>query len=101
MSWGARFLDAIDSEGKVKPEHRRRVALALAAYATNDGRGRDVGDPVHEAITEGRRLANEQRRAKEDRIIAARAAASARMVEARLQSRRDARQQRQQAAESR
>ena len=64
MSWGPHFLDALDSEGKVKPEHRRRVALALAAYATADGRGRDVGDPVHEAITEGRRKANEERRAK-------------------------------------
>jgi len=62
VSWGAHLLDALDSEGKVKPDHRRRVALELAAYATNDGKGRDVGDPVHEAITEGRTLANEQRR---------------------------------------
>lgn len=62
MSWGARFLDALDSEGRVKPDHRRRVALELAAYATNDGRGRGLGDPVHELVTEGRRLANEQRR---------------------------------------
>lgn len=64
MSWGARLLDALDSEGRVKAEHRRRVALELAAYATNDGKGRDVGDPVHEAITEGRTLANMQRRAR-------------------------------------
>ncbi len=65
MSWGARFLDALDSEGKVKPDHRRRdLALALAAYAVNDGQGRDVGDPVHELVTEGRTLANEQRRAR-------------------------------------
>jgi hypothetical protein len=62
VSWGARFLDALDSEGHVKPDRRRDVAVALAAYATNDGRGRGLGDPVHELVTEGRRLANEQRR---------------------------------------
>lgn len=64
MNWGPHFLDALDSEGRVKADHRRRVAVALAAYATNDGRGRDIGDPVHEAITEGRTLANMQRRAR-------------------------------------
>lgn len=63
VSWGAHLLDALDSEGRVKPDHRRRVALELAAYATNDGQGRDVGDPVHEAITEGRTKGNEERRA--------------------------------------
>lgn len=62
MSWGAHFLDALDSEGHVRPDQRRRVALALAAYATRDGAGRDVGDPVHEAITEGRTKGNEERR---------------------------------------
>lgn len=62
MSWGARLLDALDSEGRVKADHRRRVAVALAAYATADGRGRGLGDPVHEMITEGRRKANEERR---------------------------------------
>lgn len=64
VSWGAHLLDALDSEGRVKPDHRRRVALELAAYATNDGQGRDVGDPVHEAVTEGRTKGNEERRAK-------------------------------------
>lgn len=64
MSWGAHLLDALDSEGKVKPERCREVALALASYATNDGAGRDVGDPVHDEVTEGRTKANEERRAK-------------------------------------
>ena len=64
MSWGARFLDALDSEGRVRSLRRRDLALALAAYAVADGAGRDVGDPVHELVTEGRTLANEQRRAK-------------------------------------
>lgn len=64
MSWGARLLDALDSEGRVRSLRRRDLALALAAYAVNDGQGRDVGDPVHELVTEGRTLANMQRRAK-------------------------------------
>lgn len=64
MTWGAHFLDALDSEGHVKPDRRRDVALVLAAHATQDGRGRDVGDPVHEEVTEGRRKANEERRAR-------------------------------------
>lgn len=64
MSWGAHFLDALDSEGRVRSLRRRDLALALAAYATADGAGRDIGDPVHEAVTEGRTLANEQRRAR-------------------------------------
>lgn len=64
MSWGAHFLDTLDSEGRVRSLRRRDLALALAAYAVNDGQGRDAGDPVHELVTEGRTLANEQRRAK-------------------------------------
>lgn len=60
----AHFLDALDSEGYVKPHRRRDVALALASYATNGGAGRNLGDAVHEEITEGRRKANEERRAK-------------------------------------
>lgn len=63
-SWGAHFLDALDSEGKIKPARRRDVMLALAAYATNDGRGRGLGDPVHELVTEGRRKQSEERKAK-------------------------------------
>lgn len=59
----AHFLDALDSEGRVRSIKRRDLALALAAYAVNDGQGRDVGDPVHEAITEGRTKGNEERRA--------------------------------------
>lgn len=38
----------------------REAAVALARYAVNDSRGRDVGDPVHEWITEGRRTQYER-----------------------------------------
>lgn len=58
------FLDTLDSEGRVRSLRRRDLALALAAYAVNDGQGRDAGDEVHELVTEGRTLANEQRRAR-------------------------------------
>lgn len=34
---------------------RRDNACALALYAVNGDKGRDVGDPVHEEVTEGRR----------------------------------------------
>lgn len=57
------FLDTLDSEGRVRSLRRRDLALALAAYAVNDGQGRDIGDPVHELVTEGRTKANEERRA--------------------------------------
>lgn len=43
QTWGAHFLDALDSEGHIRPGRLRDVALALAAYATNDGRGRNGG----------------------------------------------------------
>lgn len=33
----------------------RDAAVALALFAVNGDRGRDVGDPVHEWVTEGRR----------------------------------------------
>ena len=42
----AQFLDDLQ---------RRDHAIALALYAVNGERGRDVGDPVHEEVTEGRR----------------------------------------------
>jgi len=35
-------------------EELRSVAVKLALYAVNDDKGRDVGDPVHEEVTEGR-----------------------------------------------
>ena len=38
----------------------RAAAVALGRYAVDDGRGRAVGDPVHEQITEGRRLQYER-----------------------------------------
>jgi hypothetical protein len=62
VTWGVHLLDALDTEGRVKPIRRREVALALAAHATRDGQGRNVGDPVHELITEGRTRGNEERR---------------------------------------
>lgn len=37
------------------PELLRAAAVALAAFGVNGDRGRKVGDPVHEWITEGRR----------------------------------------------
>lgn len=58
----AHFLDALDSEGRIKPLRLRDAALALADYATDNGKGRDGGDPVHDMITEGRTAANEARR---------------------------------------
>lgn len=42
----------------------RAAAVALARYAVNDAKGRGRDDPVHAWITEGRRTANERRRAK-------------------------------------
>lgn len=48
MTLAGHFLDTLD---------RRRVAVALATWAATDeqGRPRKLGDPVHEAVTEGRR----------------------------------------------
>lgn len=41
---------------------RRDNACALALYAVDGDRGRDVGDPVHEEVTEGRRRQWEEAR---------------------------------------
>lgn len=40
------------------------AAVATATYLAGGSKGRSVGDPVHEWVTEGRRKANEQRRAR-------------------------------------
>lgn len=41
-------------------EERRAAATALAEFAVGAPRGRTVGDPVHEWVTEGRRLQYER-----------------------------------------
>jgi hypothetical protein len=64
MSLGAHFLDALDSDGRVRPHRLRDVAVSLAAYATDNGKGRGIGDAVHELVTEGRTKANIERRSK-------------------------------------
>lgn len=46
MTLGAHFLDDLQ---------RRELACRLARYGVGGARGRSVGDPVHEEITEGRR----------------------------------------------
>lgn len=53
MTLAGHFLDTLD---------RRRVAVALARWAAVDdqGRPRGLGDPVHEAVTEGRRMQYEK-----------------------------------------
>lgn len=51
MTLGAHFLDDLS---------RRHNAVALALYAVNGIHGRNVGDPVHEEVTEGRRRQWEQ-----------------------------------------
>jgi hypothetical protein len=51
MTMAAHFLDDLK---------RREHAVALATYAVNGTLGRNVGDPVHEEVTEGRRRQLEQ-----------------------------------------
>ncbi len=46
MTLGAHFLDDLQ---------RRELACRLARYGVGGARGRSVGDPVHEEVTEGRR----------------------------------------------
>lgn len=48
----------------------RRAAVALARHAIGGKTGRDVGDPVFEEVTEGRRKANEERRARGSNEVA-------------------------------
>ena len=52
--------------GSHSVEVLRKAACALARYATNDSfeKGRVSGDPIHEEVTEGRRKAWEDARAK-------------------------------------
>jgi len=50
--------------GKRSNDLVRFAAIALARYAVNDAEGRDLGDPVHEWVTEGRRARNEARKKK-------------------------------------
>ena len=52
------------STGCVDESVVRATAVALGYFAVNGTTGRGVGDPVHEWVTEGRRLADEQRRSQ-------------------------------------
>lgn len=46
----------------VRPKLAYAASLALATYATNGDNGRVEGDPVYEAVTEGRQSGNTARR---------------------------------------
>ena len=54
----------------VRSELVHRASLSLAHYATDGDRGRLEGDPVFEAVTEGRQSSNTARRAKGSKEMA-------------------------------